>query len=86
MILTTPTALKVDGIATWIHYTHARPADPFAVREDFVPEANTAWTVDQSKTHPLKLTLRQKPDPKNRRRPEAQVSHTKTVAATQDPQ
>ncbi|XP_058598889.1 uncharacterized protein LOC131519634 [Neofelis nebulosa] len=31
VILTTPTALKVDGIATWIHYTHARPADPFAV-------------------------------------------------------
>ncbi|XP_043416497.1 LOW QUALITY PROTEIN: uncharacterized protein LOC122471687 [Prionailurus bengalensis] len=86
VILTTPTALKVNGIATWIHYTHARPADPSAVREDFVPEANTAWTVDQSKTHPLKLTLRPKPDPKNWRRPEAQVSHTKTVAATQDPQ
>ncbi|XP_058570057.1 uncharacterized protein LOC131502896 isoform X2 [Neofelis nebulosa] len=86
VILTTPTALKVDGIATWIHYTHTRPADPFAVREDFVPEANTAWTVDQSKTHPLKLTLRRKPDPENRLRPKAWVSHTKTVAAALDPQ
>lgn len=28
MILTTPTALKIDGIATWIHYTHTRLADP----------------------------------------------------------
>ncbi|VFV35346.1 Hypothetical predicted protein [Lynx pardinus] len=48
VILTTPTALKVNGITTWIHYTHARPADPFAVREDFLPEANTAWMVDQN--------------------------------------
>ncbi|XP_053766098.1 uncharacterized protein LOC128779057 [Panthera pardus] len=78
--------VKVDRIATWIHYTHARPADPFAVREDFVPEANTAWTVDQSKTHPLKLTLRRKPDPENQLRPKAWVSHTKTVAAALDPQ
>ena len=28
VILTTPMALKVDGITTWIYHTHARPADP----------------------------------------------------------
>ncbi|EHB11063.1 Gag polyprotein, partial [Heterocephalus glaber] len=28
IILTTPTALKVDGIASWVHYTHVCPADP----------------------------------------------------------
>ncbi|XP_078303843.1 uncharacterized protein LOC132670166 [Panthera onca] len=28
VVLTTPTALKVDGIATWVHHTHVRPADP----------------------------------------------------------
>ncbi|EHB13885.1 Gag polyprotein, partial [Heterocephalus glaber] len=28
IVLTTPTTLKADEIASWIHYTHARPADP----------------------------------------------------------
>lgn len=34
ILLVTPTAIKVDGVAFWIHYTHARPADPFALKED----------------------------------------------------
>ena len=34
MILTTPTALKVDGITPWVHYTHVWPADPQAVLKD----------------------------------------------------
>ncbi|EHB05680.1 Gag polyprotein, partial [Heterocephalus glaber] len=28
VVLTTPTALKVDRVATWVHYTHVCPADP----------------------------------------------------------
>lgn len=28
VILTAPTALKIAGIITWIHYTNARPTDP----------------------------------------------------------
>ncbi|XP_058547606.1 uncharacterized protein LOC131489615 [Neofelis nebulosa] len=36
VVLTTPTALKVDGIATWVHHTHVRPADPSSIRKDFV--------------------------------------------------
>ncbi|KAM4853801.1 immunoglobulin alpha-2 heavy chain-like [Thomomys bottae] len=34
VILTTPTAFKVDGITTWVHYSHTRPADPFSLDED----------------------------------------------------
>ena len=58
VILTTPTALKVEGIAAWIHYTHAKPVDPLS---DFVgpsTEKTAAWTIDRTKDNPLKLTLR----------------------------
>ncbi|XP_078289383.1 uncharacterized protein LOC132674434 [Panthera onca] len=34
--LTTPTALKVDGIATWVHHTYVRPVDPSSIRKDFI--------------------------------------------------
>ncbi|XP_019272837.1 uncharacterized protein LOC109248023 [Panthera pardus] len=54
VILTTPTALKVDGITPWVHYTHIRPADPHAVLKDFVPE----WKSQPDKDNPLKLRLR----------------------------
>ncbi|EHB05209.1 Gag polyprotein, partial [Heterocephalus glaber] len=53
-VLTTPTALKVDGIASWVHYTHVRPADPHTVLEDFVP----SWQVSRDQDSPLKLKLR----------------------------
>ncbi|XP_053064806.1 uncharacterized protein LOC128312940 isoform X1 [Acinonyx jubatus] len=53
MVLTTPTALKVDGIATWVHHTHVRPADPSSIRKDFV----TRWAVNWDQHNPLKLKL-----------------------------
>ncbi|VFV39610.1 pol_fenv1 ame: full=pol polyprotein contains:, partial [Lynx pardinus] len=45
IILTTPTAIKVDNIPTWIHHTHVKPADPLS---DLVghTDKKTAWTVD----------------------------------------
>ena len=49
-----PTALKVDGITPWVHYTHILPADPHAVLKDFVPE----WKSQPDKGNPLKLRLR----------------------------
>ena len=55
VILTTPTAIKVDGITTWIHFAHAKPVDPFS---DLIRPSKTTWTVDQTKDNPLKLTLR----------------------------
>ncbi|XP_053745273.1 uncharacterized protein LOC109256981 [Panthera pardus] len=55
VILTTPTAIKVDGIATWIHFAHAKPVDPFS---DLIGPSKTTWTVDRTKDNPLKLTLR----------------------------
>ncbi|CAD7675122.1 unnamed protein product [Nyctereutes procyonoides] len=54
MILTTPTALKVDGITPWVHYTHVQPTDPHAVLKDSVPE----WKSQPDRDNPLKLRLR----------------------------
>ncbi|EHB17156.1 Gag polyprotein, partial [Heterocephalus glaber] len=53
IVLTTPNALKVDGIASCIHYTHARPADPHTVLKDFIP----LWQVSKDRDNPLKLKL-----------------------------
>ncbi|XP_047557584.1 uncharacterized protein LOC125084395 [Lutra lutra] len=53
VLLTTPTALKVDGITPWVHYTQVRPADPHAVLKDFVPE----WKSQPNKDNPLKPEL-----------------------------
>lgn len=35
ILLTAPTVIKVDGIVTWIHNTHTRPADLFPLKEDY---------------------------------------------------
>uniref|UniRef100_A0ABI7W353 Murine leukemia virus integrase C-terminal domain-containing protein n=1 Tax=Felis catus TaxID=9685 RepID=A0ABI7W353_FELCA len=53
VVLTTPTALKVDGIATWVHHTHIRPADPSSIGKDFV----TQWAVNQDQHNPLEVKL-----------------------------
>ncbi|XP_073885528.1 uncharacterized protein [Macaca fascicularis] len=64
VLLTTPTALKVEGIASWIHYTHVKPVDPAS---DLLGQsgAPVTWTVDKAKNNPLKLTLRRHPHSRN---------------------
>ena len=54
VIMSTPTALKVNGITPWVHYTHVRPADPHTVLKAFVPK----WRSQPDKDNPLKLRLR----------------------------
>ncbi|VFV38876.1 Hypothetical predicted protein [Lynx pardinus] len=53
VVLTTPTALKVDGSTTWVHHTHVRPADPSSIQKDFV----TRWTINRDQHNPLKFKL-----------------------------
>ncbi|KAL6035632.1 hypothetical protein STEG23_036468 [Scotinomys teguina] len=59
IILTTLTALKVDGISIWIHHSHARPMVPVA--EESLEEA---WRVSKHTTDPLKLKLHRGPGDK----------------------
>ncbi|XP_023061634.1 protein NYNRIN-like [Piliocolobus tephrosceles] len=64
ILLTTPTALKVEGIASWIHYTHVKPVDPTSDLLGPIAAATerpTTWTVDKAKNNPLKLTLSRHP-------------------------
>ncbi|KAF0875084.1 POL1 protein, partial [Crocuta crocuta] len=56
VLLTTPTALKVNGVATWIYYTHSWPADPFAVKEDY-QAPDPQWKATKNLKNPLKLKL-----------------------------
>lgn len=58
MILTTPTALKVDGITSWVHCTHVRPADLHAILKDCSRMEKSAGQKQSSKakTAPFSLT------------------------------
>ncbi|KAF0884307.1 POL1 protein, partial [Crocuta crocuta] len=56
VLLTTPTALNVDGIAAWVHYTHAKPADPFADKDNYLTP-NPDWRAVKDPVNPLKLKL-----------------------------
>ena len=52
VLLTTPTALKVDGIGPWVHCNHVRPATS-AEQED----AKKEWEVSLHPSNPLRLKL-----------------------------
>lgn len=53
VLLTTPTALKVDGIAAWIHASHVKAAHPEKQTE---PLRDSEWTIRRS-SNPLKIRL-----------------------------
>ena len=47
-LLTTPTAVKVEGIPTWVHVYHVKKAPPEADQNE--------WILEKT-TNPLKLRL-----------------------------
>ncbi|XP_069341136.1 protein NYNRIN-like [Eulemur rufifrons] len=51
-ILVTPTALKVDGVATWVHHSHVRPAN-----EDEREQQQVQWRASADPENPLKTRL-----------------------------
>uniref|UniRef100_A0ABK0LFN3 Murine leukemia virus integrase C-terminal domain-containing protein n=1 Tax=Rattus norvegicus TaxID=10116 RepID=A0ABK0LFN3_RAT len=52
VLLTTPTALKVDGIAAWIHASHAKAARPEETADHNI--APQTWKAQRTQ-NPLKL-------------------------------
>lgn len=55
ILLTTLTTLKVHSIATWVHYSHARPSNPFTLKEDY--QGNGWETSRNPRNHPFKLCV-----------------------------
>lgn len=56
VLLTAPMALKVDGITTWVHYSHTKLADPFTVKKDYLTPSALEWRAHRS-DNLLKLKL-----------------------------
>ena len=52
VLLTTPTAVKVDGIGPWVHCNHVRQATP-----EEQEKAQAEWKVSPHPSNPLKLKL-----------------------------
>ena len=52
VLLTTPTALKVDGIGPWVHCNHVRCATP-----EEQEKAQKEWKAMPHPTNPLKMKL-----------------------------
>jgi hypothetical protein len=47
LVLTAPTSEKVDGVTSWVHVTHVRPA----------PELYANWIANRHPSNPLKLKI-----------------------------
>jgi hypothetical protein len=47
VLLTTPTAVKVDAVTAWVHITHIRPA----------PAPETNWIAARYPSNPLNLKI-----------------------------
>ena len=52
VLLTTPTALKVDRIGSWVHCNHVRHATP-----EEQEKAQKEWKATPHPTNPLKMKL-----------------------------
>lgn len=53
MLLTTPTAVKVEGIPAWVHASHVKKAPPGTDQD--------VWTLEKT-DNPLELRLRRRKD------------------------
>ena len=52
VLLTTPTAVKVDGIGPWVHCNHVRQATP-----EEQEKTRAEWKASPHPSNPLKLKL-----------------------------